>query len=194
MENSDLQIKNLIKIITTLILLVPLFFGINSEYLAIKYLNFIIILIILIGIICGLILGLLIVKYAFQNEKLERMKSHEVVRGIKNKDVRVLFIWFPLTMVMEELIFRYYITGFLAQIINPDQTIFISALIFGLYHIHIWFGFKNYEIVVSYIGYSFLLGLFLGFIFLNLGIFPCIVIHLFLVLIIYYSIAQKIGT
>lgn len=191
MSDINIELKNLVKGIVTAILIIPILFGINIEYLFIRSFDLVIILFLLIGCVILFFGGILLIKIVFRKEALEKMKKHEVVLAFQKKDKMTLLFWFPLTMVMEELIFRYYLTGFIDILLPPIDTIFLSAIIFGIYHFHVWFLFKNLKIVFSYIGYSFLLGLILGFTLLTLGLFPCIFIHFSLILFIYYKISKK---
>jgi membrane protease YdiL (CAAX protease family) len=191
MSASNIELKNLVKGIVTAVLIIPIVFGVNIEYLFIRSFDLVIILFLLIGFVILFFGGLLLIKTVFRKEALGKMKKHEVVLAFQKDDKITLFFWFPLTMVMEELIFRYYLTGFLDILLTPIHTIFLSAIIFGIYHFHVWFLFKNLQIVFSYIGYSFLLGLILGFTLLTLGLFPCIFIHFSLILFIYYKISKK---
>jgi len=122
------------------------------------------------------------------------MKQHDVIDSlIENKNKSVLIIFFLLTMVMEELIFRYYVIGFLLLQLRLEVFwgLVISSVIFSLYHIHTWFSYKNVRITMIYIGYSFFMGLFLGYTLLTVGIFPCILIHSSLAFMMYFSIYKK---
>lgn len=191
MEENNFGLKNILKGVFTTVLTIPIVFGVNIEYIFIRSFNLIMILFLFIGFLIIFLGGLLLIKYVFRKEALEEMKTHEVILAFQKNDKMTLLFWFPLTMLMEELIFRYYLTGFLDKLLSPIHTILLSAIIFGIYHIHVWFLFKNLKIVFSYIGYSFTLGLLLGFILLTLGIFFCIFIHSSLVLFIYYKISNK---
>ena len=64
--------------------------------------------------------------------------------------------------IMEELIFRYYLLGFLALTLHLELaiSILISSLVFSLYHIHTWFTFKSSKILLINISYTLILGLF----------------------------------
>ena len=70
-------------------------------------------------------------------------------------------------------------------------TLVISSLVFSLYHIHTWFTYKNMRILVIFLSNSFLLGFFLGFIFLTLGFFYCILIHSIIAFLFYFNLVNR---
>ncbi len=180
--------------ILLIILIIPMFLGIYIEYLFLQELNLFVILILIFGLFMLLLIGKLIGIYGYDNESIERMKKHDVVDVMINKDNRIrLWLFFPIIMIVEELIFRYYIIGFLLNQLDLEVifAIFISSLIFSLYHVHTWFAYKNLRILLIYLFYSFLLGLFNGCILLTLGIFPCVGIHSGLAMYLYYSLYKK---
>lgn len=180
--------------IIVIILIIPIMFGFYNEYLTYNVLIYYEILTIIVGFLILLLFGKLIELYAYDEKSIQMMKQHDVIDTlIENKNKSVLLIFFPLTMVMEELIFRYYVVGFLLIQLQLEVFwgIFISSVIFSLYHIHTWFSYKNIRISIIYIGYSFFMGLFLGYILLTVGIFPCILIHCSLAFMMYFSIYKK---
>jgi len=186
--------KYLTIIIVIIILIIPIVFGFYNEYLTYHDLNYYVILIIIVGFLILLLFGKLIELYAYDEKSIQIVKQHDVIDAlIENKNKSVLVIFFPLTMVMEELIFRYYIIGFLYIQLQLEifWVLFISSVIFSLYHIHTWFSYKNVRITMIYIGYSFFMGLFLGYTLLMVGIFPCILIHGSLAFMMYFSIYKK---
>lgn len=180
--------------ILIIFLTIPIIFGIYIEFFNVKELNFSIILFILFGLFTLIVIGKLIVLYCYDNKTIEIMKKHDVIDAFINKDNNsVLWIFFPLTMIMEEFVFRYYLIGFFSIHLKFDAflAVFLSSLIFSIYHIHFWFTLKNVRIVLIYITYSFLLGLLNGFVLLTLGIIPCIIIHYSLAFYMYYSIYRR---
>jgi len=186
--------KNLTIIIIVIILIIPIVFGFYNEYLTYNELNYYVILTIIVGFLILLLFGKLIELYAYDEKSIQILKQHDVIDTlIENKNKSVLLIFFPLTMVMEELIFRYYVIGFLYIQLQLEvfAGLFISSIIFSLYHIHTWFSYKNIRISIIYIGYSFFMGLFLGYILLTVGVFPCILIHSSLAFIMYFSIYNR---
>ena len=169
--------KYLTIIIVLIILIIPIVFGFYNEYLTYNVLHYYVILIIIVGFLILLLFGKLMELYAYDDKSIQTMKQHNVIDTlIKNKNKSVLLIFFLLTMVMEELIFRYYVIGFLLNFYSVIMAILISSIIFSLYHIHTWFSYKNIRISIIYIGYSFFMGLFLGYILVTVGLFPCILI------------------
>lgn len=184
--------KYLTIIIVVIILIIPIVFGFYNEYLTYNELNYYVILIIIVGFLILLLFGKLMELYAYDDKSIQIMKQHDVIDTlIKNKNKSVLLFFFLLTMVMEELIFRYYLIGFLLNFFSVIMAILISSIIFSLYHIHTWFSYKNVRITMIYIGYSFFMGLFLGFILVSVGIFLCILIHGSLAFMMYFSIYKK---
>ncbi|MFX1256922.1 MAG: type II CAAX prenyl endopeptidase Rce1 family protein [Promethearchaeota archaeon] len=183
--------KYTILTILVIILIIPIFFGIYIEYLFIRELNLFVILILLFGLLILLLINKLIGIYGYDNESIERMRKHDVIDAlIKKKNKSILWFFFPIIMLIEELIFRYYFIGFLLNQLDLDvsSAIVISSLIFSLFHIHTWFSYRNLRILLINLGCSFLLGLFNGYILLTLGIFPCIGIHYASAMYLYYNI------
>jgi membrane protease YdiL (CAAX protease family) len=135
--------------------------------------------------------------YVFRDEKSkELMKQHDVVKALINGNDRiVLLVFLPLTMIMEEFIFRYYLIGILLNELKLGLilAVLISSVIFSLYHLHIWFKFKNLKILISYLISSFLLAIYNGYLLITLGIFVCIIVHTILVFILYYNLYKKLS-
>ncbi|MFX1480781.1 MAG: CPBP family intramembrane glutamic endopeptidase [Promethearchaeota archaeon] len=153
-----------------------------------------VILILISGILILLLIGKIIEKFGYNDDMVDIMRKHDVINAFLNQNSKtMIFFLFPIIMIIEELIFRYYLIGFLFETLkmNAIMVIFISSSIFSLYHIHTWFSYKNLAILAINIVYPFLLGLFISFIFLEIGILPCILIHYFVVLFIYYSISRR---
>jgi membrane protease YdiL (CAAX protease family) len=169
-------------------------FGVYIQYSFTSVIDPTFILPFLLGFSVLIILGKLIEIFIFNNETIELMRKHDVMNALINKDNRiVIWLFFPLTMIMEELIFRYYLIGFLSNSLNLDlvSVILISSVIFSLYHIHTWFSFKNITILIINLVYPFLMGLYIGYIFLNLGFIPCILIHYILAFSLYYNLYKR---
>ena len=135
--------------------------------------------------------------YVFRDEKSkELMKQHDVVKALLNGNNRiVLLVYFPLTMIMEEFIFRYYLIGILLYQVKLGLifAVLISSIIFSLYHLHIWFKFKSLKILISYLISSFLLAIYNAYLLITLGIFVCIIVHTILVFILYYNLYKKLS-
>lgn len=172
----------------------PMILGVYVQYIFVRTLDIFIFLFFLFGLVTLFIIGKLIHNYIFNKDSIELMRKHDVTNALINRNNRiVIWLFFPLTMVMEELIFRYYLIGFLIDSLKLDvlSVIFISSLIFSLYHIHTWFSYKNLTILITNLVYTFLMGLYIGFLFLNIGIVPCILIHYTLAFSLYYNIYKR---
>lgn len=182
--------------ITISLLIIPIFFGIYVDYLIASELSLSVLLFLLIGFVILLGLGKVMELVMYNERSKELMKQHDVVKALMNRnDILVLIVFFPLTMIMEELIFRYYLIGLLINqfMVGPILAITISSIVFSVYHIHIWFRFKDLKILVSYLISSFLLGIYNALILLSLGIFACVIVHLILVFILYYNLYRKLS-
>jgi len=140
------------------------------------------------------ILGFIAI-YGYNYQSFNAIKEQDVIIAFTSRNDKAVIcgIFLPMIMIIEELIFRYYMIGFLLNQVRLDviSAILISSIIFSLFHIHIWFRFKNLKLLLINLGDSFLLGVFNGYILLTLGLIPCILIHYILVLILYYNIYKR---
>ncbi|MFW9894586.1 MAG: CPBP family intramembrane glutamic endopeptidase [Candidatus Thorarchaeota archaeon] len=178
----------------TIILTLPIFFGQYIENFYAQIINTSTIFVYFLGIIVLFIIGGLIDVFGFNVKELELIKDHDVIQALIKKENRLfILIMFILTMIMEELIFRYYIISFLSSTLSLNLIfiILISSVFFSLYHIHIWFKFQDLRILGIFMTNSFLLGLFLGFIFLTLGFSLCLITHSVVALIFYLNLYNK---
>ncbi|MEJ2295181.1 MAG: CPBP family glutamic-type intramembrane protease, partial [Candidatus Lokiarchaeota archaeon] len=151
---SEIKYKYLIIIICVIICIIPLYFGVFIDLMFFNQFNVLIVSVIIIGTLLLFFLGIIIDKYAYNEETLKIMGEHGLISALIKKDNNwVIFFIFPLTMVMEEFIFRYYSIGTLHFIINLGtlESIIISSIIFALYHLHFWFKLKNQRITIIYI-------------------------------------------
>jgi membrane protease YdiL (CAAX protease family) len=187
----EIDFKFVIKLIIVMFLFTPIFFGFSSEFLLPQKINVFSISIVLFGIILILILSEITVRYQITETSFENLKSHEVIESFISSDYFTLYSTFLITMIMEELIFRFYIVGLLIHFIGSFYTILVSGIIFSLFHIHIWFSHHNRDITLIFLAYSFLLGLLNAYILITLGILFSIFIHYFLALAFYYEIYKK---
>lgn len=191
----EFENKHYLIIISVIICLIPLFFGVYIDYLSIGQFNLQILAITVSSIIILHLFGRLLEKYAYRKELLDIIRDHDLISAlILKNDNWVLFFFFPLTIIMEEFIFRYYSIGILRNLVNLGtyESIIISSLIFSLYHIHFWFKFKNLSITIIFICYSFFLGLISGFVLLTIGLPFCVIIHYLLAFISYLNLSNKI--
>jgi membrane protease YdiL (CAAX protease family) len=182
-------------VLIDLILILPILFGVFTQYLVIKEMNIQIFLIIVIGFSFILLISIVIQILGYNKGSLEIMKHYDIVTTfIEKKNNLLLFIFFPLTMLMEELIFRFYLIGIMINFLNLDATSIgiISSLVFSLSHLQFWFRFKNLRITLVYIITSFIMGIFLAFTLFTIGLFFCFIFHLLIALVLYYNLAKKI--
>jgi len=187
----EIDFKFIIKLIIVMFLITPIFFGFSIEFILPQQINIFPIFISISGIMLILTLSFATVKYQFSNDMFEKIKSHEVINGFINSDYFYLYSTFLITMIMEELIFRFYIIGLLIHFVKSLYAILLSSIIFSLFHIHTWFSHHNKRITIIYLIYSFLLGLLNGYIFISLGIIISLIVHYFLALVFYYQIYKK---
>ena len=188
--------KYLFITLAVIILIFPLFFGIYTEFLFINDFSLFTLTYLLIGFVFLLVLGKVMENFMYKGANKEIMKHHDVINALLNKNGKIiLLVFFPLTMIMEEFIFRYYLMGLLLFQLKLGLilAILISSLVFSLYHLHIWFKFKNLKILISYLISSFLLAIYNGYLLITLGIFVCIIVHTILVFILYYNLYKKLS-
>jgi len=143
--------KYVILTILAFFLIIPIFFEIYIEYLFVRELTLSVILILLLGFLILLFIGKLIGMYGYDDESIEKMKNHDIIEALITKTNKVrLWIFFPIIMIIEELIFRYYCIGFLINQLDFGVilAIAISSLFFSLFHIHLWFSYKNLRILL----------------------------------------------
>jgi len=136
------------------------------------------------GIISLILIAEFIINIVNKNQ-LHDVSSLSFIVTIRRMDRYSLFITYPLTLLCEELLFRGIIFNLLFESTSIFNAIFISAGIFGLYHMHILIAYRNPVVTLVYIIYSFLLGLLLGRVVLYFGILACWAIHLILISYIY---------
>ena len=189
-------IKHFAIAVAVILLIIPIFFGIYTDFLIISEFSVCLILFLLIGFVFLLGLGK-VMEFLLNSERTkELMKQHDVIKALMNGNDRiVLLVFFPLTMIMEEFIFRFYLIGMLYYQLKLELilAVLISSVIFSLYHLHIWFKFKNLKILISYLISSFLLAIYNAYVLLTLGIFVCIIVHTILVIILYYNLYKKLS-
>ncbi len=186
--------KYIIIVVVFALLTIPIFFGIYVETIFLQVSNLYAMIVLFSGLVVLLLIGELIDIFGFNIESLEAIKEHDVIQALTEKKNRLsTLLFFIITMIMEELIFRYYLISFLFHSLdlNIVLALLISSLFFSLYHIHTWFTFKNVRILGIFLSNSFLLGLFLGFIFLSLGFFYCILIHSIIAFLFYFNLVNR---
>ncbi|MHA2035961.1 MAG: CPBP family glutamic-type intramembrane protease [Promethearchaeota archaeon] len=190
----EINRKYLIICVVSLFLILPVFFGLYVENLFLQVSNLYTLLVLFGGLIVLVSLGELMDIFGFNKESLELIKDHDIIKSLISKKNRLgILVLFLMTMIMEELIFRYYLISVLYDTLNLNIFIvlLISSVLFTLYHIHIWFKFRNIRILGTFLCNSFLLGFFLGFIFLTLGFFACVIIHSLLAFLFYLNLFNR---
>ncbi len=186
--------KYTIIVIVFLILTIPIVFGVYVETIFLHVSNLYAILVLFGGLFVLLSVGELIDIYGFNIKSLEAIKMHDVIKSLTEKENRFsTLLLFIITMIMEELIFRYYLISILFHSLHLSivLVLIISSLIFSLYHIHTWFAFKNIRILGIFLSTSFLLGLLLGYVFITLGFFYCIIIHSIIAFLFYFNLVNR---
>ncbi len=186
--------KYVIIVVVFTLLTIPIFFGLFVETIFLQVSNLYAIIILFGGLVILLSVGELIDVYGFNILSLEAIKEHDVIKSLtEKKDRLITLLLFIITMIMEELIFRYYLISILFHSLDLNMilVLIISSLVFSLYHIHTWFIFRNMRILGIFLSYSFLLGLFLGFIFLTLGFFYCLILHPIIAFLIYFNLVNR---
>jgi len=186
--------KYIIICITTIILIIPVFFQVFIEYFTIRESNLTSITVLILGISLLLLVGILIESFAYDSDLFELIKNHDLIDSFINKEKRgIVLFFFSITMIMEELIFRYYSIGILNSLLNLNYyiSILISSLAFSIYHIHIWFSFKNLKLLLINLIYPFLMGFYLGYIFLSYGYVSCFIGHYIIAFFMHYSLYRR---
>ena len=185
--------KSTVISIISVVLIVPILFGLYTENFIVRDADLYTILLLILGFSLLLFIGKIINFFGFNNYDIELMRRHDVINAFINNNRIVLWIFFPVTMIMEELIFRYYLISFLATTLQLKLilSILISSIAFSLYHIHTWFSYKSQAILLINLSYTLLLGLYLGYLFFTLGFVVCILIHYLIALYLYYNLYRK---
>jgi len=179
--------------VLSILLSIPIFAGVYVENLVGREFGLFEVLSLILGFTMLLLIGMIINSYGFNPKNLELIKSHEVINSLIYGNKKILWFFFPMTMIMEELIFRYYTISFLISTLQVEiiMSILISSVAFSLYHMHTWFRYKNLTILLTNLCYTLLLGLFNGYIFFTFGIIPCIAIHYTIAFYLYFSLYRK---
>jgi hypothetical protein len=98
------------------------------------------------------------------------------------KKNKVLSMKFLNAMVLEEILFRYYLTGmFLLQHFDPTIAIVIGAGVFAAVHLVQFMKYPSIRLVAVMVGYAFILGVYLGFLFAECGWIAALVAHIAIV-------------
>ena len=185
------RIKYVIILFILLLLTFPIYFGVFLDFFLVGEFNLIMVLIILFGYLILFIIGKINEIYGYNSKIIGIMEKHDVINSFIRDDNKLRrWLGFLVIMIIEELIFRYYLIGILFYQLSLEWliAILISSLIFAVYHFHTWFSYKNLRIVSIFLLYSFCLGLYTGYLLFTLGIISCIFAHYSLAIISYYGI------
>lgn len=173
---------------------IPIFFGVFTEYLYITSSNWFVILTLFLGLFCFLFMSKIIERFCYNKSNVVPLRDHDVINAFINKENTIILCILLLIIIsVEELIFRYYTNGIMIFFLKMDSivSVLLSSLMFSLFHIHIWFRYRNSVIFLINFSYPFLLGIFNGYILLTLGIVPCIFIHYVVALNAHYGIYKR---
>jgi hypothetical protein len=214
---------NYTKIIGILACLTPILFGFNYDYIQnifsflqsvlvgelIAFLIFIFFLVI-VAICVGYFLFFAF--YYVKPLEMKKMSLHPMISRFDDKQFNSnktsqIMGGFILSMILEELLFRFYILGSWLKItffVNPltlDYSIIpqniipiiITSMIFSIYHIHIYFSTQSKSITIVFIIASFFLGIILNIVFLFIGVLGSFLIHWISVYFIYKLIANHLS-
>ncbi len=143
------------------------------------------------GLFFFLILSELLIELVLKKYYLDELKKHDMINAFITKNRKILFLMFPITMLMEELLFRYYLAILIFVYFGAIASILISSAFFALYHFHFLNLFKKTGLILVFVGYSFLLGIYLTYLLLNFGLMSCIILHFGIVYFTYYEIYRK---
>ncbi|MHA1672077.1 MAG: CPBP family intramembrane glutamic endopeptidase [Promethearchaeota archaeon] len=96
-----------------------------------------------------------------------------------------LLVQFPCIILLEEILFRGIALFYLDQVLPYREVIWLSAVVFGLYHLHIFLLSHQWGITIVYILSSTLLGVILAILFPSIGILGAWGYHILAVFYIY---------
>jgi len=184
-------LKKYFSLIIFLVLIIPLFFGYQIEYVILISGNFWIYFIsIIIGFI-SFLSGYLVIIH-FGKDSLDALKMNPVFQNFETKKLGCALLNFALLMIIEELVFRFYLFVILKLEIGEIWGVIVSSIIFSIYHIHIYFQYKDLKLTLIFILFSLILGLYLSFIFIHFGLIGAFLVHFIVVFLIYYFVWKKI--
>jgi membrane protease YdiL (CAAX protease family) len=150
-ETDNINLDYRFKLIIIFILIIPLFFGFNKEFIFPSNFSLVDFIIIIFGIIFLFIFGIFFITPFFKTQHFEKMKKHEVVKAFINREYKPLYRSFLLSMIIDEMIFRFYIAGVLIQYLEMINVIILSSTIFSVYHVYIWFYLKDIRVLCVYL-------------------------------------------
>ncbi len=187
---SNALIKKYLSSIVIIILVIPILLGYQREDLLLISGNF---WVYFISILIGLILftvGYYCITY-FGKNSLEILKKNPVFQNLEARRYLLTLAYFALFMLIEELIFRFYLFSVLRDNWSEIGGLWVASLIFCLYHINIYLQYKDVRLAVIYILFSFILGVYLTLIFNTFGLIGAFIAHFIGVFLIYFFIWKK---
>lgn len=138
------------------------------------------------------ILGYLLLVKILTSDQLAKFKQHNIIQAIKHRDLGFIFTDFLGSMVFEEVVFRYYVLGILLlEALNPIGAVLINGVIFAGYHFHMYAKFPSKRFMGVILGYTFILAVYLGYLFMACGWIATFIAHTLIVGLIYYNLAQN---
>ena len=105
--------------------------------------------------------------------------------ALRQRNLPALLILYPVTLLMEECLFRGLLLFGCLQMLPPSQAFLLNAVVFGLYHVHTFLSSHDKEITGLFMVTSFIIGLLLGPLFLYFGIWGCFLFHIVVISLIY---------
>ncbi len=193
-ETIKTHTKDVIIIIVVFILFIPLFYGYNLKKIINLTFSFNSFAILALGLFFLFLLWRFIFSTLLDQKSISQMENHDLVDAFIKKNRKwTKWLIFPLTMLMEELIFRFYAISVIIDLIklNPFIAVIISSFIFAAYHIHFWIRFKNFRIFIAFFILSFFLGLLNGYAFISFGLLICFIIHYGMAFELYFYLYRK---
>jgi membrane protease YdiL (CAAX protease family) len=114
-----------------------------------------------------------------------------IVQAIRTK--RGLDVWciFPLTMIFEELLFRYWLLALSFPTAIPIIRILVNAFLFSFYHLHIYVTTRNCRLTSQFLVISFFLGLLCAAFALSIGWVAALVCHWGSVFFVYWRFSRE---
>jgi membrane protease YdiL (CAAX protease family) len=130
----------------------------------------------------------------YLGDNITKFENHLVVSGLKERNYFMLGFVFPMTMLLEEVLFRGFLLGgmILWFQIPRGLAIVSSSVIFSLYHLHVWPSFRDKKILACFMGFSFLLGLACGYFLFEFGLLGSILFHSSSVFMIFKAIFTQL--
>lgn len=137
------------------------------------------------------LLTIIVIKL-FIKSSIHNLSSHFLINALNEKDYATIIIQFSLIIIFEELIFRLYLFTYISRFFNLFLAFILSSSIFGLYHLHIWYEFKDKRLTCFFVLMSCLLGIILGFLLYCYGLFISIIIHFSISLGFFYYVKTNL--